>query len=63
MTTNSDSENGNPTAQAAQDEAGQVADKAQDAAREVTDTAQQEARQVAGRGHRAHQVSRCFSAG
>lgn len=48
MTTNSDSENGNPAAQAAQDEAGQVADKAKDAAREVTDTAREEARQVAG---------------
>ena len=47
MTTNSDSGNENPTAQAAQDEAGQVADKAQDAAREVTGTAREEARQVA----------------
>lgn len=48
MTNNSDSGNGNPAAQAAQDEAGQVAGKAQDAAREVTDTAREEARQVAG---------------
>lgn len=47
MTINSDSGNENPTAQAAQEEAGQVADKAQDAAREVTGTAREEARQVA----------------